>query len=229
MTDQWMDRLSEYLDGDLASGERTALEAHLAVCAACRAALDDLRHVVTRAHALVDQPVGRDLWPGIAARIGATAPPVIDLASRRPRRRISLSLPQLAAAAVFLIAATVGGTSLALRPAPAAVSTQPGEGALASPAMRVTPAGLPDKAQVSYDAAVNDLERALAAGRTRLAPKTVLVLEKNLARIDAAITEARAALTADPANVYLNAHLANTMQQKLELLRQAARLADQQS
>jgi len=36
MNDQWTDRLSEYVDGGLASGERAALEAHLATCADCR-------------------------------------------------------------------------------------------------------------------------------------------------------------------------------------------------
>ena len=39
MTDQWTDRLSEYLDGELLTGERTALEEHLVGCAACRATL----------------------------------------------------------------------------------------------------------------------------------------------------------------------------------------------
>ncbi len=34
MNDQWTDRLSEYLDGELADAERVALEAHLASCAA---------------------------------------------------------------------------------------------------------------------------------------------------------------------------------------------------
>jgi len=226
MTDKWMDRLSEYLDGDLAPGERAALEAHLADCAACRTTVEELRRVVGRAHALVDQPVGRDLWPGIAARIGSTGTPVIDLASRRARRRVTFTMPQLAAAAVLLIAVTAGGTSLALRgggtPSPVAVGSP-------RPVARAIPAGFPEKAEVSYDAAVSDLERALDAGRSRLSPKTVQVLEKNLARIDAAIADARAALKADPANAYLNAHLANTMQQKLELLRQATQLTDAQS
>jgi len=226
MTDQWMDRLSEYLDGDLAPGERAALEAHLADCAACRTAVDELRRVVGRAHALVDQPVGRDLWPGIAARIGSAGAPVIDLAARRAARRVSFSMPQLAAAAVLLVAVTAGGTALALRGGSPARLPQVAAGRTAAHAI---PAGLPSKAEVSYDAAVSDLERALDAGRSRLSPKTIQVLEKNLARIDAAIGEARTALKADPANAYLNAHLANTMQQKLELLRQATQLAGAQS
>src|SRR5213594_2535117 len=49
MQDNWTDRLSEYLDGTLAVGERAALEAHLGDCAACAATLEELRRVVARA------------------------------------------------------------------------------------------------------------------------------------------------------------------------------------
>src|SRR3989442_1052029 len=42
MKDTWTDRLSEYLDGTLAVGERAALEAHLAGCAVCAATLEEL-------------------------------------------------------------------------------------------------------------------------------------------------------------------------------------------
>ncbi len=223
MTDRWMDRLSEYLDGDLAPGERTALEAHLLECPACRTTMDQLRRVVTRAHALVDRPVAGDLWAGIASRIGAASPPIGDLHARRTRRQMSLSVPQLAAAAVLLLAAGAGVTALALQAPkgmPASVATT------TPPALRVIPTGLPSKAEASYDAAVRDLEQTLEAGRSRLSPKTVAVLERNLDRIDVAIEEARAALKADPANAYLNTHLANAMRQKLELLQRASTLAD---
>ena len=43
MKDQWTDRLSEYLDGELTGPERTTLEAHVASCDACRTTLDELR------------------------------------------------------------------------------------------------------------------------------------------------------------------------------------------
>ena len=222
MTDQWIDRLSEYLDGDLPPAERTALEAHLAGCPTCRTTMDELRHVVTRAHALVDQPVGTDLWGGVAARIGASGTPVVDLGARRVRRRVTLSLPQLAAAAILLLTVGAGASTLAFRTA-AAPSTAV---AAAPPAARAIPAGLPGKAELSYDTAVRDLEQALDAGRSRLSPKTVTVLQRNLDRIDVAIAEARAALAADPANAYLSGHLAATMQQKLALLQQATLLAN---
>jgi hypothetical protein len=52
----------------------------------------------------------------------------------------------------------------------------------------------------------------------------VRVLEQNLRVIDQAIEQARRAVAADSANAYLNSHLAETMRQKLDLLRQAASL-----
>lgn len=223
MTDQWTDRLSEYLDGNLPLAERAAVDAHLLECQACRETVTELRRVVHRAHALVDRPVANDLWSGIATRIGAAGAPVVDLAARRARRGLSFTIPQLAAAAVLLLAVGAGTSAVFLRApgaeAPVAMSAT-------APTLRVVPAGLPLKAEQSYDTAVRDLEQALDAGRSRLSPKTVAVLERNLSRIDLAIEEARVALKADPANAYLNAHLASSMQQKLALLQQATALAN---
>jgi hypothetical protein len=71
---------------------------------------------------------------------------------------------------------------------------------------------------------VADLERVLAGGRGQLDTTTIRVIEQNLAAIDQAIAQAQRALEADPANLYLNTHLAETMRRKLELLRQAATL-----
>jgi hypothetical protein len=61
-------------------------------------------------------------------------------------------------------------------------------------------------------------------GRGLLDTATVRVLEQNLALIDEAIAQARRAVAADSANVYLNTHLAETMRRKIHLLRQAAAL-----
>src|SRR2546422_8349543 len=91
MTDQWTDRLSEYLDGELTSPERTAFEAHLASCDACRTTLDELRRVVTNARALDDRPPAADLWPAVAARIGLSA----RSKTRPVVRRVSFTVPQL--------------------------------------------------------------------------------------------------------------------------------------
>jgi hypothetical protein len=80
------------------------------------------------------------------------------------------------------------------------------------------------RATESYASAVADLEQVLANGRGQLDTTTVRVIEQNLAAIDRAIAQAQRALNADPANLYLNTHLAETMRRKLDLLRQAAAL-----
>jgi hypothetical protein len=214
MTDQWTDRLSEYLDGSLEQEERAGLETHLTECHTCSAALADLRRVVARARTLESTPPARDLWTGIAERIGTRSRPSRTLAFTR--RRISFTVPQLAAAAIALMLAGVGTMRLVTRPdTPTPVSTSPGEAW--SP--RVTPVATP-----GLDAAVAQLEQSLREGRGQLDTATVRVLEKNLAIIDRAIEEAHRALELDPASTYLNHHLTSQKLRKLELLRRANQL-----
>jgi hypothetical protein len=212
MSDQWTDRLSEYLDGDLAEAENAALQAHLTTCAACSETLVDLRRIVARARSLEDRPPSRDLWSGVATRIGAG----------RGRRRLTFSVPQLLAAGIAL-AVLSGGSAWLLHPDPSGVA-----GVQRNPAppgtVPVATVGSTGAAARSYDSAVDDLERILAEGRGRLDSTTVRVLEQNLALIDRAIAQAQRAVAADSANVYLNTHLAETMRRKIDLLRQAAAL-----
>jgi anti-sigma factor RsiW len=225
MSDQWINRLSEYLDGELSDGERIALEAHLQGCHECPTVLAELRQVVSRARTLKEEAPVEDLWPGIAQRIGAAAArsQTVELASRRSRRW-SFSLPQLAAAGLALMTVSGGAVWLLRGPAdqnaaPVAATVAAGNPQAINAA--VTPGG---SAEDSYATAVADLERVLANGRGQLARTTIRVIEENLAAIDRAIGQARSALKADPANLYLNTHLAETMRRKLELLRQAATL-----
>jgi hypothetical protein len=220
MSDQWTERLSEYLDGELAPTIRAELERHLLHCAECEATLADIRRVVGRAGSLADREPTQDLWPGIAQAIGATPPggtQAIPFASSRRSRRWSFSSPQLAAASIALMLLSGGGVWLAqsrvVRP------VQP-----PAPTPSVINIGVEPRAARGYDGAVADLERVLAQGRGRLDTTTVKVIERNLATIDSAIVEAQRAVESDSANVYLNSHLAATMRQKLELLRQAAAL-----
>jgi len=226
--DIWTARLSEYVDGELETGERVVLEAHLGSCADCRGNVELLRAVKARARRLADRGPDRDLWPAIAAMIGpetpvrASAPDVRPLV---PRRRYAFSIPQLAAAGIALALVSGGAVRLLDRdaaPAPAGTVTR-----IASDTMTISPAA--NRADRTYDAAVADLRAVLDANRGRLDAKTVAVLEANLAVIDSAVTQAQRALAADPANTYLNSHLARTMRRKVELLRQAATLVTAQS
>jgi anti-sigma factor RsiW len=227
MNDRWTDRLSDYLDGELPDGERIAFESHLQSCAECSAILADLRRVVQRARALrEDQSPPRDLWPGIASRIGASptaSQAIMDLTSRRPKaRRWAFSLPQLAAAGLALM--TFSGGAVWLVSSRLQPDAGPASAAVATKEPAIVPVTMRPNASQSYAAAVADLERVLAQGRGRLDSTTVKVIEQNLAAIDRAIADAQRALEADSANLYLNTHLAETMRRKLDLLRQAAAL-----
>jgi anti-sigma factor RsiW len=243
MTDRWLDRLSDYLDGEMSETERREMEQHLFACTECATALEGLRNVVSRARALEPLPPASDLWPEIARRIGVASTSggegsgsanVVDLQARRvARRRLSFSLPQLAAASLILM--LVSGSAVWLlnrlghETSPVQVAQTGGPPAPtggAVPASAAPAGALPAGfAESQYDAAVADLERALQQGRSRLDPKTVTVIERNLQTIDRAIVEARQALAADPASVYLNDYLARTMRKKLDLLRQANAIA----
>jgi len=220
MSDTWTEQLSEYIDGTLPDGGRAALEVHLASCEGCRTTLEELRRVVTNARALDDRPPAADLWPAVAARIGLSsrskARPVV--------RRFSFTVPQLAAASVVLALLSGGAAWLIVRRG--TVPTPPVASAERAPAL-LNASVYPGDAR--FDAQVADLERALARGRGRLDTATVRVIERNLRIIDRAIRSAQSALAADPANSYLNLHLAQEMRRKLELLRQAATLAGARS
>lgn len=222
----WTERLSEYLDGTLSGAERRDCERHLADCAECTATLDELQRVVARARALENSPPRADLWNGIAARIGVSRPGVTSLTEHRARRRIAFTVPQLMAASIALVFLSAGGAWLALATRPPAV---PARVIAAGDADAFRLAEYTKARGVQYDQQVAELQQELDANRGRLDTATVRVIEKNLAIIDDAITEARRALASDTASAYLNLHLADTMRRKLQLLRTATTLARAQS
>ena len=219
---EWMGHpeaeLSEFLDGGLDERARLGLETHLAGCPDCAALLDDLRAITLQARSLESRPPETDLWPLIAERIGAE-PKVVALPARRPRMewRFDLSLPQLAAAAA-IVAVLSGGTVWWTFKRPVVLSPVAAP-ALSTPAtVDATPAGFDTR---RYDKAVSELQQVLSENKGQLDPRTVQAVQANLAVIDAAITEARKALAADPANPYLGSHLAEQMKRKIRVLQRA--------
>lgn len=223
------DRLSEYIDGELTASERGEIEAHLVSCAECSRLVDDLRAVVAAARGVGEEPPTWDLWPGIARRLEARRPEphVVSIESRRRApRRFSFSIPQLAAAslAVALLSAAAvwmtireGGTPLG----PSPVTSPAGSGAPVTEVSDTEDSVPPGVAE--YEAAIADLERLL--DQAGIDPETREAIDENLAVIDQAIRQTRRALEEDPNDVYLNTHLASTMQRKIDVLQGAARLA----
>jgi hypothetical protein len=147
---------------------------------------------------------------------------------------------------------TTGGTQIVaqLPTNPATASTNPG----IDPASSSTPAtgssapfsprgttGVPDGSSVRtasnqkrytdktasamavYDEEIARL-RSVLKRREDLDPKTVAAIQRSLGVIDTAISQARAALAADPASAFLNKRLNDAQNKKVELLRTAAML-----
>jgi anti-sigma factor RsiW len=229
MNEHVTDHLSAYMDDDLDAGTRASVERHLRSCAACAEELNELRQLVDYAGTVAsrDTRPSRDLWPAIEAQLTASNVAAFHPARRRGPRVISFSIAQLAAAAALLMAVS-GATAwfargnVAATPEAASVSIQ----AEVEPHATADVTRPVNFADAQYDAAVVDLERALAERRNDLNPRTVEILERNLKLIDAAIAQARQALEEDPGNAYLNRHLVESRKRKLDLLRRATAISE---
>ena len=225
-----LERLDDYVSGELAPRDERDVRRHLMGCDACRAEEQALRTLLDEAAALpaaVAPP--RDLWAGIAARLEPRAAPslgdddddageadVVPLRRARPR---ALPWWMQAAAAVALVVTTSVGTLL-----------WSGRGGEDDRPVAQAPAPAPARdaalvafrpAEREYQTAIGELQAALDQKRAVLAPETVATLERNLAIIDRAIAESRAALEADPARPELARLLADAYGAKVGALRQA--------
>jgi anti-sigma factor RsiW len=239
MKDPWTDRLSEYIDGDLAADDVRGLNAHLAGCDTCGRLLEELRAVAAAARILPDRTPDRDLWTGIAAAIGApgaadtpvpgalpwrSAAPRTDDAP--PRRRFSFSMPQLAVAALLLMTVSAGTMWLVAGGAQrgggeSGVAGMVFQSAAAVPADVILVNTAPGASAPTDVDDVAGIEQALDAARSTLDPATVEVLERSIEAINTAIAQARAALEADPGNPHLQRQLESTMQRRQDVLRRA--------
>ncbi len=210
----WTERLSSYLDGELAGPAQLDLETHLATCASCRQALEDLRAIIAVAPEYQGEAPAADLWQGIAGQIESGRTVVFPTPARLGR---PWSWPTRMAAALGLMAIGAAGAWWAL--------STPGVGLNPEVVTARAPVRDPNLmflAGQAYQAAVADLQRTIDEGRDRLAPGTMATIERSLAIIDQAISEAEAALVADPASLDLPNWIAANQRRKLELLRRAA-------
>jgi hypothetical protein len=236
--------LPDYLEGALADSAVADAELHLASCEACRALVADLRAITRQAGALPALVPSRDLWPEIEARIQPKVIPLATPATPSPLHRFPSSPVRRVAIAAGLMGVTALGTwQLATRtqrgtPSDTAIAstpvTAPPVESTASPATTPgasTPAAIPAAVTVtpSRPEATTTLAEEIARLRVvltdradELDPATVAILESSIATIDTAITEARSALTRDPASRFLNDQLNKSLERKLGILRKAA-------
>lgn len=160
---------------------------------------------------LPDSPPARDLWPGIAARL-------------RPERqgRLVLRWPTALAAGLALLGA---GAALASLAAPGRSPVAPHVAQLSqpTPGPTVIPADFAS-ATATLQAAIDELERSLAASSASLDPTTRLRMEGAIAALDAAISDAQLRAEEAPEDPRAARYLTRTMERKLAILQSVAAL-----
>ena len=224
MTDKWTDRLSDYLDGELDSVDKAALEVHLESCDECSSALEQMTGVLGWAQTYQGSEPERDVWPAIAEEIRKSPSAMVNLAAERESRSSArrFTLPMVLAASISLLVVGTGSWWVARATAPedriAAVIdvSGPAEGFSVAAAIH---------AAHTYGPAIADLERVLLQEQSTLDTSTVRVVREKLAIIDRAMSEAQEALAEDPNSGYLIDHYTGMMRKKLSVLRSVARRA----
>ena len=211
--------LNDYVDGELSESRTQEVDRHLEECDECRKALQAVSALVAELgelpqHARPD----RDLWEDIS-RATVHRDKVTPIATRRRAgwSRLSISLPQAAAAAVAAALLAAGGVWLALSGGNEAGSIAGREASVAE--FVNNPVGL-----MPYDEVVAELTYTLNEQRADLDTATARVIKENLEIIDAAIEEINEALSHDPSSEFLNSYLARTLRRKVEVLKRASDL-----
>jgi hypothetical protein len=234
--------IHDYIDDALDTRARAELERHLAGCAECRRLVDDLREIRKAFAGLKDdlrEPPVR-AWGRLERAIrlehehGARRLQPSDTAARagvglKPSRSTALRLvPWLAAAAVLILAAAVGLQFRAgRRAAPDSSTPTPGASiASGGDAARAVEAEL-RAAEEHYTKAITGLEQITKTEQGALDPGTAATLQKNLAVIDQAISESRAALRTQPASEPAQESLVENFKAKIGLLQDTVALINE--
>ncbi len=83
------------------------------------------------------------------------------------------------------------------------------------------------QAEAHYEKAIKGLEQIASAEQNALDPRTAATLQKNLAVIDQAITESRAAVRSEPANGPAQQSLLENFKSKIALLQDTVALINE--
>jgi hypothetical protein len=203
MTRHVLDRLSAYLDGELAPADRQAVEAHLGVCDECARHLEDLAAVDELARALpLEAPGG--YFEALPARVRFKVAP-----RRRVSRVPAWSWAAGAVAAAVLVAVVtpallkrnpeLAEVPRSVAPAAGPAATEASGGATEPSSDAKAPAGRPKplpqpEAEPSAAAAMRQAEPSAAArDELRTAPKRVALGEAGAAAPPAIASAAPAA------------------------------------
>jgi len=220
--------LNDYVDNALGADERADVERHLETCAGCRATVNALReiHQIARSLDPRDAPVRSwlRLQRAIALEHGAKPAGRAAGTTRRGRRSLWIGL----GAAAALVIATATGLRYVAFNTSTARGAVPGSGMSANSdaSAQAVEAEL-KQAEQHYEKAIQGLETIASSEKGALDPQTAATMQRNLAVIDQAITESRAALRAQPASAPAQQSLLESFKAKLALLEDTVALINE--
>jgi anti-sigma factor RsiW len=225
--------IHDYVEDALDAGARAEVDRHLDACAACRLLVDDLREIRGVASSMgLREPPARS-WSRIERAIrmepradGAAAGPA-EGRRRATARDGAARYAWLAAAAALVIATGVGlRFYTAHRPDPTSATSADGAAVGASAAAQSIEAELRE-AEAHYEKAIKGLEQITSSEQNTLDPGTAATLQKNLAVIDQAISESRAALHVQPDSEPAQQSLLDSFKTKITLLQDTVALINE--
>ena len=225
--------LNDYVDGSLGPAERHEVDRHLAACAACRHLVDDLRDILRTAGELELREPPVRAWSRLERAVKMEREHAVPAARGTDTRRATAGhygqyAIWLAAAAALVIATAVG-----LRYAPARSSGAPTDAATAGRASIAAGEAAQSietelrQAESHYENAIKGLEAIANSERSELDPGTAATLQKNLAVIDQAISESRAAVRSQPASEPAQQSLIEGFKTKIGLLQDTVALINE--
>jgi hypothetical protein len=241
------DALNAYAEGSLTAADAAAIEQHVASCVSCRQFVDEVREILRATADLGLQDPPARAWTRIERAIqleqadkaradGARAFQASEgeIASGHdhgPAKagRYRLWLPWLAAAAALVLATVVGLRYAPGRSQTGAPTSQAPDGSAqvsAGDAAQSVEYEL-RQAEAHYENAIKGLEQIANAEQNALDPRTAATLQKNLAVIDQAISESRAAVRSQPASEPAQQSLIENFKTKIALLQDTVALINE--
>jgi hypothetical protein len=219
--------IHDYVDDALDARERSEIVRHLESCAACRQLVDDLREIRSVAASLEPRDPPVRAWTRLERAIK------LEQVSRRgaPQKRSTAPFLWLAAAAAIVLATLVGLRFRPTAPPSAAPPATVGAPATSTAASAGEAAQSVEtelrQAEDHYEKAIKGLEQIATAEKGVFDPGTAATLQKNLAVIDQAIGESRAALRSEPASEPAQQSLMENFKAKIGLLQDTVALINE--
>jgi hypothetical protein len=229
--------INGYIEDALTPPERLEVERHLESCGDCRDLAADLREIRNVARSLDPREPPARAWSRLERAIQLDASHAMEkrtsparLIDRVLGARVKNPTAMWLAAAAVLVVATFVGLRFAIdrgrsSQAPAVATTVLQSTAPDASAQTVE-AEL-RAAEAHYDKAIKGLEQIATNQQTTLDPNTAATLKKNLAVIDQAISESRAAVRAQPTSEPAVSSLMDNFKTKLALLQDTVALINE--